>query len=211
MDDEAQARAYAQADFSEPHSLFVDAFRRVFPGLSVRGQVLDMGCGPADITVRFARAFPECYIDAVDGAEPMLKYARERLAREGLTQRVRLIHSRLPDTQGLRAAYGVLIANSLLHHLSDPAILWETIEHLAMPGALVFIMDLWRPATEEEARALVESHAGNEPEILQRDFFNSLRAAYLPEEVAIQLQQHGLEGFKVEMISDRHLIAYGRL
>lgn len=211
MDDEAQARAYAQADFSEPHTLFVDTFRRVFPGASVCGQVLDMGCGPADVTARFARAFPECSIDAVDGAESMLKYARERLAREDLSARVRLIHGRLPNTQGLQAGYEVLIANSLLHHLSDPATLWETIKRLAKPGTLVFIMDLSRPATEEETRMLVESHAGNEPEILKRDFFNSLRAAYRPEEIVMQLQQQSLAGFKVEMISDRHLIVYGRL
>jgi hypothetical protein len=71
-------------------------------------------------------------------------------------------------------------------------------------------MDLSRPATVQEARALVEGYAGNEPEILQRDFFNSLRAAYGPEEIAIQLQPHGLMGFKIERISDRHVIVYGR-
>jgi trans-aconitate methyltransferase len=84
MDDPAQAKAYAEADFSEPHSMFVEEFRRVFPDLRVHGHFLDLGCGPADITVRFARAFPLCVVDGVDGAEAMLRLGRERIHREAL-------------------------------------------------------------------------------------------------------------------------------
>ena len=61
MDDPEQARAYALADFSEPHQAFIDHFARCFPRHRPR-RVLDLGCGPADVTIRFARAYPDCVI-----------------------------------------------------------------------------------------------------------------------------------------------------
>lgn len=57
MDDPEQARAYAGADFSEPHQAFVERFTQCFPRHRPR-RVLDLGCGAADITIRFARAIP---------------------------------------------------------------------------------------------------------------------------------------------------------
>jgi hypothetical protein len=71
-------------------------------------------------------------------------------------------------------------------------------------------MDLMRPNSRESAEALVEEHAAGEPEILRRDFFNSLLAAFRPEEVREQIKAAGLHSFAVEAVSDRHLIAFGR-
>jgi ubiquinone/menaquinone biosynthesis C-methylase UbiE len=211
MDDEAQALAYARADFSEPHSQFIEHFRRVFPSWSGEGRVMDLGCGPGDITVRFALAFPNAEVHGVDAAAPMLTHAHERIERERLLGRVRLFPARLPDISELTPGYTVVISNSLLHHLADPATLWASTLRLASPRAIVFIMDLLRPETVVAAQALVSLYAAREPEILQRDFLNSLLAAYRLEEVRQQLAQSGLSGFTVDAVSDRHWIAYGVL
>ena len=58
---------------------------------------------------------------------------------------------------------------------------------------------------------IVAEYAGNEPEVLRRDFFNSLRAAYRPPEIREQLILAGIESFRVEAVSDRHVIVYGTL
>jgi hypothetical protein len=52
-----------------------------------------------------------------------------------------------------------------------------------MPGAPVLVMDLMRPASPAAAEALVEQYAAGEPEVLRRDFYNSLLAAFEPGEV----------------------------
>jgi hypothetical protein len=67
-------------------------------------------------------------------------------------------------------------------------------------------MDLLRPATPAAASRLVETHAGNEPEILQRDFYNSLCAAFEIPEIETQLKQANLEHLSVTQISDRHVL-----
>jgi ubiquinone/menaquinone biosynthesis C-methylase UbiE len=210
MSDPEQARAYAEADFAEPHGRFVAEFRRCFPAEPMDGWVLDLGCGPGDIVQRFARAFPACRVDGVDGAEAMLAPGRQAIAAAGLTERVRLIHGYLPHCRLPRAHYDAVISNSLLHHLNDPMVLWAAIESYARPGAPVFVMDLLRPGSPAAATALVEAYAGEEPEILRRDFYHSLLAAYRPEEIEAQLVTAGMSHLDLEVISDRHWLVSGR-
>jgi len=210
MDEPAQALAYACADFSAPHDAFVARFRRCFPDFG-GGAVLDLGCGPADVTLRFARAYPQAQVTGVDGAEAMLALGRQAVAAAGLTQRVRLLHRRLPAEDLGGSAYAAVISNSLLHHLADPLVLWDAVRAAAAAAVAVFVMDLLRPPSRDAAAALVDLHAGDAPEVLRRDFLNSLLAAFRPEEVRSQLAAAGLSGMRVEVASDRHLIAYGRI
>lgn len=190
MDDPEQARAYANADFSEPHQAFVERFAQCFPRHRPQ-RVLDLGCGAADITIRFARAYPDCELNGVDGAPSMLMLAREAIARAGLEHRIHLSEARLPASALPRRTFDTLISNSLLHHLHDPQVLWRTVAEHAAPRAPVFLMDLCRPVSRKQAEQLVVTHAGTEPEVLKRDFFNSLLAAYRPEEITAQLAQAG--------------------
>ena len=210
MDDPEQARAYANADFSEPHQAFVERFAQCFPRHRPR-RVLDLGCGAADVTIRFARAYPGCEPTGVDGAPAMLALAQEAVTRAGLADRVQLREVRLPDKTLAQHAFDTLISNSLLHHLADPQVLWRAVADCAEPGAAVFIMDLRRPDTREQAGRLVQEYSANEPEVLRRDFFNSLLAAYRPGEIAAQLARVNLSGLQVEAVGDRHVVVYGHL
>jgi len=208
MDDPEQARAYAGADFSEPHQAFVERFTQCFPRHRPR-RALDIGCSAADITIRFARAYPGCDLTGVDGAPAMLALAREVTARAELDNRIHLRELRLPDVSLARRAFDTVISNSLLHHLADPQVLWHAVADCAEPGAAVFIMDLRRPDTPEQANRLVLEYSGNEPDILRRDFFNSLLAAYRPGEISGQLARANLSGLLVEAVGDRHVVVHG--
>ena len=210
MDDFEQAEAYAQADFSEAHNQILEQFMQVFPAYEPQGAVLELGCGSADIAVRFARLFAECQIDALDGAEAMLVHARARIRSERLAHRIRLYHCVLPDDPLPQRSYDTIISNSLLHHLHDPMVLWAAVKEAAMPQAHVFIADLRRPQSRACAQALVDTYASEEPRVLQRDFYNSLCAAFTPEEATEQLALAGMECLHVETITDRHLVIYGQ-
>jgi ubiquinone/menaquinone biosynthesis C-methylase UbiE len=210
MNDELQARAYALADFSEPHERFVRLFHEAFPDWPGRGHVLDLGCGPADVSLRFAKAFPACCLDGMDGSEAMLAWGVAAIKQQNLQHRIHLRHGYLPGAEPPLAQYDAVISNSLLHHLRNPQSLWEVAIRFGKPGAPVFIMDLMRPETTDRLEALVEQYAATEPEVLRRDFYNSLRAAYRPEEVREQLDAVGLRHFRVRVVSDRHFIVAGK-
>jgi ubiquinone/menaquinone biosynthesis C-methylase UbiE len=209
MDDPQRAQAYAQADFSEPHQAFVDRYGECFPAHRP-SRVLDLGCGPADVTLRFARAYPNCQLLGMDGALPMLNLARTAVGTAGLEGRVGLVLGYLPEAAIPPQAFDTVISNSLLHHLTDPMDLWQAIMLAAEPGACVFVMDLRRPNSRAQADELARIHAAGEPEILRRDFLNSLLAAYRPDEVIEQLRRMNL-ALTVDSVDDRHLVVYGRL
>ena len=211
MEDPAQVAAYAQADFSEPNGRFLQLLEELVPEAQCNGRVLDLGCGPGDIPLRLLKRYPQARCDALDGSRAMLDQAEAALSDwPGLAARCRWIHAVLPSEALPKAAYDLVISNSLLHHLPDPQVLWQTIRETANPGAWVLVMDLMRPPSVQWVEALVATYGAEEPEILQRDFRNSLFAAFEPQEVVTQLQEAGLP-LEVGRVSDRHLAVWGRL
>jgi SAM-dependent methyltransferase len=209
MEDPAQAEAYAAADFDEAHSRIVDAFGACFPGASLDGRVLDLGCGPGDISFRFAARYPACSVIGVDGSSAMIRLANRRRADDVAAERVRFVEGLLPGAPIPCGPYAAIVSNSLLHHLHRPEVLWQAIDTLADRGTCIYVADLRRPQDADAARRLVREYAADEPEILQRDFYNSLLAAFTPAEVEAQLAAAGLAGLSVEVISDRHLLVHG--
>lgn len=211
MDDHEQAQAYAAADFEAANASFVDQLEALYGGAALAGRVLDLGCGPADICIRLASRHPAMDIHALDGSEAMLDCARERLNREpSLAGRIRLLHERLPVRMLPATSYDLIISNSLLHHLHDPAVLWDTAKRFSHPGTRLLVMDLFRPDSPQLAREIVERYSASEPQVLKTDFYNSLLAAFTPTEVSAQLAAAGLDGLKVRKISDRHLLVSGQ-
>jgi SAM-dependent methyltransferase len=211
MDEAEQALAYAQADFAEPNERFVRYFEAAFPALT-RGTVLDLGCGPGDIALRLASRHPGLVVHGLDGSAAMLHFASERLHESPeLSGRVQFIEGILPGATLPLAAYDAVISNSLLHHLHEPLVFWQAVKEAGAPGAAVLVMDLFRPHSVQAANALVEQYAGNEPELLRRDFVASLCAAFEPAEVEQQLATCGLASLQVTRVSDRHMLIAGNL
>ncbi|MGD8593884.1 MAG: class I SAM-dependent methyltransferase [Gammaproteobacteria bacterium] len=209
MDDQEQAAAYANADFEEPHEQFVDLFQQAFPNHEFTGVLLDLGCGPGDITRRVARRFPSVRIDAVDGAVAMLDEGRRLTTEPNEASRIQYIHGLLPGCSLPQQHYDGIFSNSLLHHLADPMVLWRSIKAHAKPGTPVFVMDLLRPDNKETAKGFVEQYAAGEPAVLQEDFYNSLLAAFEIDEVRQQLTECGLLHLQISQVSDRHLTVSG--
>ena len=208
MDDRAQAVAYANADFEEPHKHFIQLLSEyVGDSLPATGRAIDLGCGAADISIRFAEAYPGYRIDALDGARAMLSEGEKAVRNKGLTQRVILREIMISETSLSGMHPDLIFSNSLLHHLHQPQLLWRCIRNTDV-DPLIFIMDLMRPESDAEIDELVETYASDEPAILQRDFRNSLHAAFTPEEVTAQLLEVGSDHLAVEVVSDRHLIIY---
>jgi len=208
MDDMQQAMAYAQADFSSSNQMFVDGLVEAYE--TKLGTVLDIGCGPGDIPIRLAQAKPSAYVIAVDASEVMVCLAHEASEKADLLRRVRVIHGRIPGLRLRQGGFDAIVSKDLLHHLPDPMALWDEVKRLGRPGTAVYVMDLFRPESEEATKQIVESVSANEPEILKRDFYNSLLAAFTPDEVRDQLRQAEL-GFAVEAVSERHMRIHGLL
>ena len=207
MDDSEQALAYARADFEKENQGFVDRFREYFPEF-IEGHILDLGCGPGDIPVRFARSLPRCRITGVDASEPMIGLAGVAVKQAGLVDRIAF---RCERFQGLLLGEpaDAAVSNSLLHHVPNPLQFWYRLRQLVKSGSPVLVMDLLRPNSPEEAQAIVDRYAAQEPEILRRDFYRSLLASFTEDEVAAQLAEMNMSRLMIDVVDDRHWVVSG--
>ncbi len=187
--------------------------------------IVDLGCGPGNISFRLAAALPRASVLGLDGAASMVALAAEHQQRHpGAWPQLRFEQLKLPlaDPAALGGPFAAVVSNSLLHHLHDPQVLWQAVGQLAAPGATVYIKDLRRPASAAAADALTERHAAGAPTVLRRDFRASLAAAFTAAEVEAQLahasQLWGAAGthgttwpaFRVAEVEDRYLEIHGR-
>ncbi|MEK6764054.1 MAG: class I SAM-dependent methyltransferase [Nitrospirota bacterium] len=207
MNDPEQALIYAQEDFEEENQGFVDRFRDYFPDFS-EGHVFDLGCGPGDIPIRFARLFPSCRITGVDASAPMVRLAEDAVQQAGLSGRITFSCERFQDLAGVSIA-DAAISNSLLHHVPNPLQFWHKLRLAVKPGSPVLVMDLLRPDSPADAQAIVDRYASDAPDILRRDFYNSLLAAFTEDEIGAQLAQMNLTRLLIDVIDDRHWVVGG--
>lgn len=213
-----QVLAYATADFDATDQAMVERLALCCggdPGL----RLLDLGCGPGNISFRLARRWPLAQVIGLDGAPRMLAVARERLAalpelhgRLHFAEALLPLPQPLPAGSPLVAGFSAVVSNSLLHHLHDPAVLWQATSTLAAPGAFVYLQDLRRPASAAAVEGLLEARMQGAPEVLRRDYRASLHAAFTVEEVVEQLQHAGLaDQLQVQPLEDRYLEVWGVL
>jgi SAM-dependent methyltransferase len=208
MDGEAEAAAYACADFSDSNQAYVREVVESFP--ANLGQAVDLGCGPGDIAIRLSRAAGTIRITAVDGSAAMLALARKAVQAARLETRVRLVAGRLPGVDLGAGQFDLVLSKDMLHHLPDPQVLWNEVKRLGRPGAAVCVMDLCRPESPAAAHEIVERVSGGEHPLLKADFYNSLCAAFTAGEVRAQLAAAGLP-LTVSQVTERHLCVKGRL
>src|SRR6266852_6836762 len=111
-------------------------------------RVLDVGCGTGSRAVLMARGGAR--VLGVDTSEPMLDVGRQRVASEGLAQRVELKRLSAMEIDKLpRAAYDLVVSTLVLSELSDEEVLCvlsDARERLA-PGGRLLVADEAVPAS----------------------------------------------------------------
>ncbi len=206
MDSLQEARDYDAMDHGEVNRRFAADFldAQSKAGLALGVEVLDLGTGTALIPIELCAQNPQARVLAIDLADPMLRLARENIARHGLTERItlqRVDAKRLPYADGRFAA---VVSNSIVHHIPEPRQALAEALRVLKPGGLVFVRDLSRPYDDEQVRHLVETYSA-ECNARQRQLFEaSLRAALSLEEIKALVAQHGFDAKSVQATSDRH-------
>ncbi|MBM9591756.1 methyltransferase domain-containing protein [Leptospira sp. 201903075] len=213
MEDPTQVESYAKADFETAHSFLIRKFQDRLPQRFTPESILDLGCGPGDMSSRLYSQFPMANFTFLDGSEFMIDLCKKRI--DTLVSKKRnnkidfkneLIQDFVPESP-----YDLVFSNSLLHHIHDPFEFWGAVQRSIHPDSFIFISDLMRPDSLVSANQLIERYANDEPEILKKDFYNSLLAAYRIEEVKEMLEIVRLDSkLNLEPVTDRHWICYSK-
>jgi ubiquinone/menaquinone biosynthesis C-methylase UbiE len=195
-----QAASYANANFSESNNIFINnTFQHV--KIDNYTKLLDVGCGDGEIPIRISKE-TDCEITAVDGSQAMLNEFRKKIKKNNV--RNIFLHKKLIDNNlFLGKSFDVIICNSVLHHVSDLFLFWNTIFRLSRKSGTICLMDLERPKSNKEMDDILLKYGGKDP-ILLDDFKNSLKASYTINEVSQQLDGYNNISFNIKPISDRH-------
>jgi ubiquinone/menaquinone biosynthesis C-methylase UbiE len=202
MDSPEEASSYAAMDHAAVNAAFVDRFLQL--GGDTCQTAVDLGTGPGDIPLELARRSAIPTIVGVDAAASMLALARPKAEAAGLAGRVRFDRADVKALPYGNASFDGVFSNTILHHIPEPVDFLREAARVLAPGGVLLIRDLYRPATMDEAKRLVELHAANESDEQQQLLLQSLCAALTLGEARACADQAGLQRATVAMNSDRH-------
>ena len=220
MQGHLQVKAYSEADFSKGDESLVRSIEEYLlkKDLKVdsKSVIVDLGCGPGNITEYLHAKWPWAEIFGIDGSEPMLAIARRRSSGSGFPDFRKEIRyccwdiSLIADgSVGLGKTANLIVSNSLLHHIQNPHKFWETLKALSSKGTVHFHRDLRRPSSLNEAIDLQKTYLENSPQVLVNDYLASLQASFTVAEVKSQLRNEALDQLNVFEVEDRYLDVVG--
>ncbi|AAP99860.1 MULTISPECIES: class I SAM-dependent methyltransferase [Prochlorococcus] len=213
-----QVQAYAEADFSSSEASMLSEVDLLIRdrGMHIdrKKLIVDLGCGPGNITQRLADQWPEAKVLGLDDSPEMLMYARKK-QKEKISFLERITYKKINISQiangdfPFRECADLVVSNSLIHHIHDPLIFIKALKNISKHGAIHFHRDLRRPSSLEEALAIKQKHLPTAPSVMEKDFIASLKAAYTSREISQYLKDSELNSFKVVEVDDRYLDVFG--
>jgi ubiquinone/menaquinone biosynthesis C-methylase UbiE len=201
MDSAAEALDYDAMDHTQVNQSFVADFLAF---VSVKGSVLDVGTGTAQIPIALCKQNLQIQVLGVDLAEHMLVVGKQNVRAAGLEKRIELLRldaKKLPLEAG---SFQAVLSNSIIHHIPEPRLVLAEMIRVTTPGGALFVRDLLRPRSDEDVQKLVRLHAGTANEHQRQMFEDSLRAALSLEEMRLLIGQLGFNPEPVVQTSDRH-------
>ena len=216
MENPSQVKAYADADFSRSDSMVVKDLekylKKVGKTLNKDDLILDVACGPGNISERIAKNWPFVKVVGIDGSKEMLNQAEKKRCKsfaKNLSYELIEINSIATDEQHFPIKADVLVSNSALHHFHDPYRFWDALKKIGKNKCIHIHRDLIRPISIQKAFELKEKHLSTSPEILKNDFYASLKASFTVDEVNQQLVNSGLSQLEVFQIDELYFEIIG--
>lgn len=170
--------------YGEPVTDFLDAT----PG--IRGTVLEIGPGEGSLLPALSRRFDQ--VIALDSSAEMLNRSRKFAESRNLTN-IQFIHG---DT-GLAVAHSLspdyITLNMVLHHTSNPALIFKHLADLLVPGGALIVTELCHHDQSWARESCGDLWLGFEPE----DLSSWASAAALTEGDSLFLAQRN--GFQVQL------------
>ena len=104
--------------------------------------ILDLGAGTGTGTLGLARTFPAAQVVAVDQSEFMLQRVAAMMENQGLSDRVSTLQSDLDTGWPQLSGIDLVWAASSMHHMSDPADVFDRISRTLAPEGLLVVVEM---------------------------------------------------------------------
>ena len=177
------------AEMAERLMVQYRGFLKHLKTLDVGGRYLEVGPGPGVLTVAVARENPDVQITGVEMSPDMVSVAREVVERAGLADRIRFLAGDAGDSNafGSLGQFDLIYSTFSLHHWKDPKRVIQNLMSALADGGVLYIHDLrrawwlyWVP--------------------VRSGFWDSIRAAYVPQELHEMLRGLGIERYEIRNV-----------
>ena len=222
MEKKEQVISYDEADFSEGEFNLINQINHYLLrnniSLSEKDLIVDLGCGPGNISEKLAIKWPNTEVVGIDGSKEMIlraKYNKEISNNQKNLKNLRYICSDIKDIKStdflLKKKISLLVSNSLIHHITHLEDFFKTIRSLSSKITVNFHKDLKRPLDEKSFLEIKTQCSTKYNEILTNDYYASLRASYTLKELKNFILKNDLSSLDVFEDGDEYLIVYGNV
>ena len=222
MEEKAQVISYDEADFSEGEVNLINQINyyllRKNISLGEKDLILDLGCGPGNISEKLAIKWPNTAVVGIDGSKEMIlraEYNKNIHTNKEKLKNLVYICSDIKDIKSnnflIKKRISLLVSNSLIHHITNLEDFFNTIRSLSCSITVNFHKDLKRPFDEKSALELKAQCSTKYNEILTNDYYASLRASYTFKELKNFTLENDLSSLDVFEDGDEYLIVYGNV
>ena len=139
MEREDQVDSYAKADFSEgENNLIIQINHYLIKNninLSEKELIVDLGCGPGNISEKLTTKWPKANVIGIDGSKEMIRIAELNKKNSLNRGRLKNLSYICADIKNLKSSdisfeknISLLVSNSLIHHITS-----VSYTHLTLP------------------------------------------------------------------------------
>ena len=222
MVEKKQVISYDEADFSEGEVNLINQINhyllRKNISLGEKDLIVDLGCGPGNISEKLAIKWPNTEVVGIDGSKEMIiraEYNKSMPTNQKKLKNLRYICSDIKDIKSnnflLKKGISLLVSNSLIHHITNLEDFFNTIRSLSSNITVNFHKDLKGPLDEKSALELKAQCSTKYNSILTNDYYASLRASYTFKELKNFTLENDLSSLDVFEEGDNYLIVYGNV
>lgn len=204
-----EAAEYDRMDFSATDNVFAQRAAELASRsgwiVDTGCWIVDIGCGNAKIPLAIAALAPKSRVCGVEMSAEMLAVGiRNRANASGAGHDVVLLRGDAKNLPFADGSVGMIVSNSLIHHIPDPAFVFREIARVLRKNGRILIRDLVRPESEAILAEICHKYASGWSDIQRRLYEDSLHAALSLDEVRQLASEAGLRDVRVEQITDRH-------
>lgn len=133
-------------------------------GAGPGSKVLDAGCGPGVHTIRAAQA--GCHLTSIDFSQEMLRHARQRVSKAGLSAQVEFRHEDLTKLGFADASFEHIFSWGVVIHIPDAEKALDELARVLAPGGRLALQvtneAAWDHKVEKVLRAILRKPAQDE-------------------------------------------------
>ena len=222
MQSRKQVESYIEGDFSKGEKEFIEFINAYLVSneinLSSDDLIVDLGCGPGNITEKISLNWPDVKVIGIDGSNEMINEAQSRKNLSKNKQSYKNIKYVCADIKYLelnkissKTNVTLLVSNSLIHHINNIDHFFDCITNLSTKNTINFHKDLKRPKDEKTALKLKQECNLIYNNTLTNDYYASLKASYKKNELLSIIFERKLSSLDVIEDGDKYLILYGRV